>query len=99
MRPGRDYAYRKVRERILRNSELCHLCGEPLDFAAPPRSPWAPSVDHIFPVSAMRDADPQAARLLGADASNLQAAHVSCNSKRGAGREPRPHISRSWNVQ
>ena len=37
MKPGRDYAYRQAR-RFLRALKVCHICGGPLDWSAPPRS-------------------------------------------------------------
>lgn len=96
MRPGRDYAYRQARERMLAGAQVCHICGGPLDFDAPPRSKWAPSADHILPVSRTRGLDPMTRSRLGADPEGLRPVHYGCNSRRGAGRERPRHVSRSW---
>ena len=95
-RIGRDYAFRKVRERVLAGAQVCALCGRPLDWDAPPRSRWAPSVDHLLPVSRTRHLDPHTRRRLALDPGGLQAVHVGCNAKRGNGRKRPVHISRSW---
>jgi hypothetical protein len=96
MRPGRDHAYRQARARVLAGATLCSLCGEPLDLDAAPRSPMAPSADHILPVSMLAGLDPKTAQQLAADPAGLRPAHVSCNASRGAGRKRRRHVSRSW---
>jgi len=95
-RTGRDYAYRKARARVLADAQLCHLCGQAIDFDAPPRSRWAASADHVLPVSALRDLDPRTAQRLASDPSGLRPAHVGCNSRRGAGRARPKHVSRGW---
>jgi hypothetical protein len=96
-RVGRDYAYRQVRERILRDAQVCYLCAGELDFDAPPRSRWAPTIDHVLPVSALRNLDSRTARRLAIDPSGLRPAHYGCNAARGNGRNHRPrHASRSW---
>jgi 5-methylcytosine-specific restriction endonuclease McrA len=72
--------WQRVRLEVLRGATHCTLCHRLLDFNAPPRSAWAPSVDHIVPIA------------LGGRAfarSNLRAVHYSCNSSRGTGM-PRP---------
>jgi hypothetical protein len=93
---GRNYQYRKVRARILEAAQVCAICGGELDFDAPPRSRWAPSVDHVYPISKMDVLDPRTARLMAIDPAGLRAVHVGCNARRGAGRLSTPHISRKW---
>jgi len=69
-------SYRKARAALLRNATHCAICGQPLDHAADGRSRWAPSADHIVPLS------------LGGSLtapSNLRAVHYGCNSARGNG--------------
>lgn len=95
-RVGRDYAYQKARARVLAGATVCHICGHELDFDAPPRSANAPSTDHVLPVSALRGLDPRTAARLAADPDGLRPCHVGCNSRRGAGRRPRRHVSRRW---
>jgi 5-methylcytosine-specific restriction endonuclease McrA len=91
-----NYEWVKVRERVLRNAQICHLCGGLLDRDAPPRSPDSPSVDHIIPIKAMRTLDPRTRERLRLDLANLRPVHYRCNSARGAGR-PRPvHTSKPW---
>lgn len=92
-----DYAWRKVRAEVLRDAQACSLCDGLLDFNAPPRSPNSPSVDHIFPVAAMRGMSEETRRRLLLDKQHLRPVHLKCNSSRGVGRRDRPtHVSRSW---
>ena len=69
-------AYRKARAIVIGSAKQCAICDQPLDHTADPRSRWAPSADHIVPLS------------LGGAAtslSNLRAVHYGCNSSRGNG--------------
>jgi hypothetical protein len=95
-RLGRDYAYRQARARVLAGATVCHLCGRALDFDAPSRSRWAPSADHVLPVSALRGLDPRTAQRLASDPEGLRPSHYGCNSRRGAGRSRPQHVSRGW---
>lgn len=81
------HQWRKVtRPEILRRDHyMCMICGRPLDMNAKPGSRWAPSVDHIVPVSLGGTDHPE----------NLRAAHFGCNSSRQAGRPPN-RTSRPW---
>lgn len=90
------YAYRQVRARMVRDAQVCAICGGALDKSAPPRSPLSPSVDHILPVKRMRFLDAETRRRLLVDPHGLRVTHLKCNSSRGAGREQPRHISRSW---
>ena len=96
MRPGRDYAYQRAREHVLAGAQVCHVCGGPLDFDAPPRSPRSPSADHVLPVSATAHLDPMTRQRLGADPAGLRPCHYGCNSRRGNGRKRQVHVSRAW---
>jgi hypothetical protein len=93
---GRDYAHRKARERVLAGAQWCHICGGALDWDAPPRSRWAPSVDHVLPVVRTRGMDESTRRRLALDPAGLRPAHVGCNARRGAGGKRQVHVSRSW---
>ena len=68
-------SYRKARAIIIRSATHCAICGQPLDHAADPRSRWAPSADHIVPLSQGG----------GHGLANLRAVHYGCNSGRGDG--------------
>ncbi len=64
----RDRWYRKQRTLILTTSTHCGICGQPFT------DPDDPAVlDHIIPRAAGGGHDP----------SNLQAAHRSCNARKG----------------
>lgn len=92
-----DRQWRKVRARVLEGAQVCHLCGGALDFDAPARSPLAPSVDHVFPVRAMRGLDADTFDHLRLNLDSLRPSHYGCNASRGAGRhEQRKHTSREW---
>ena len=95
--PGRSgAAWRAVSARVLRDASVCWLCGLPLDFDAPARSRWSPSVDHVLSLSAMRGFDEGTQRRLALDPANLRAAHYGCNSRRGDGRVSGRRASRQW---
>lgn len=85
------YRWKQLRKRVLAEETVCWLCGLPLDFDAPPKSRWAPSVDHVVPRS-------QGGSVF--DRSNLRAAHAGHNSARGDGTRTRPAVpspqSRRW---
>lgn len=73
--PRASRRWRRLSAQILAGSTHCWLCHHPLDFGAPPRTRWAPSVDHIQSLEDGGDPfDPQ----------NLRAAHYGCNSAKGA---------------
>ena len=97
-RYGRDdHAFLAARKRVLANATVCHLCGGELDFNAPPRTRYAPSVDHIVPMSTIAGEDTLTRRRMGSDPTNLRPAHFGCNSRRGDGRRtPRRKASRRW---
>jgi hypothetical protein len=58
-----------------RSSDLCELCGGPIDFDAPARSPASASVDHVVPRHAGGDLLPPV--------DELRLVHYGCNSRRG----------------
>ena len=94
-RGGRDW--QRVRAQVLRSSSVCWLCGAPVDFDAPARSPKSPSVDHVLPLHAMRDLDRETQRRLALDPANLRVAHFGCNSGRRERRPaPQRKVSRRW---
>jgi 5-methylcytosine-specific restriction endonuclease McrA len=78
--------WRRAREIALMGATHCAVCGGPLDFAAPSRSKWAPSVDHIVALAV--GGDPF-------DQSNLRVTHYGCNSSLGAslGNRRRPRVA------
>jgi 5-methylcytosine-specific restriction endonuclease McrA len=63
------YAYQKARAIVRHQATTCWICGQPFTPANPP------TADHVIPVAAGGNS------LL----SNLRAAHLSCNARRGVG--------------
>ena len=84
---ARGRAWNRICKQVLAEEPNCWLCGQPLDFHATPRTHWAPSVDHIIPVS-------QGGPIL--HRSNLRAAHYGHNRERGNRDVPILHNSRRW---
>ncbi|MGX7679087.1 HNH endonuclease [Jatrophihabitans sp. DSM 45814] len=81
-----DHQLRVRKRQVLAVATHCALCGKALDFDAPPRTPWSPSVDHKL------------ARELGGDDSwsNLQPSHYGCNAGKGYKATPPMRTSRIW---
>lgn len=99
--PGRGgAAWQRVRADVIRNARACAICGEDLDPNAPPRSPMSTTVDHIIPLAQLRAYDAETQRRMALDPALLRAAHLSCNSRRGARTtpaKPEPRrTSRPW---
>ncbi|GEM41965.1 HNH endonuclease [Nocardia ninae] len=67
-------AYRKARDRLRKQSQICHLCGNPIDLTLPHTDAQSWTADHINPRS-----------LGGHILGEMRAAHRSCNSSRGNG--------------
>jgi 5-methylcytosine-specific restriction endonuclease McrA len=83
--PGRQgNAYWRARAKVLAAATHCYLCGLELDFDAPPRSRWSPSVDHVVTLKQLRQFDPETRRKMATDPANMRPAHYGCNSRRGA---------------
>jgi 5-methylcytosine-specific restriction endonuclease McrA len=81
--PGRTGAeWWRMRSIVLAEEKHCHICQQPIDFDAPPKTRWAPSVDHLRPVSRTKHLDPAEQRRLALDRNNLRACHFGCNSRR-----------------
>lgn len=57
-----------------RDSWVCGICGDPIDRMAKFPAPLSPSIDHIIPLS----------RGGSHGYENTQAAHLSCNTRKGA---------------
>lgn len=55
--------------------EPCWLCGQPIDYTAPPEHPDAHELDHLYPVSTHPE--------LAEDPAGFRASHSSCNRSRG----------------
>ncbi|WP_091078991.1 HNH endonuclease [Nonomuraea wenchangensis] len=85
-RAGRPW--RRARAQVLAASNICWLCGRPIDMDLPPNHRMSATVDHIDPIS--RGGDPLNIAL-------LRPAHRSCNSSRG-NKDPKPRRrqSRDW---
>ena len=91
-RYANGHARRKVRAWLKAQGMPCHICGQPIDYLAPPLSPdsWEP--DHILPCDKHPD------RMY--DIANLAPSHSSCNRSRGDAEiehdKPLGRPSRSW---
>jgi len=70
----RGTRYLKLCAQVRRRRDPCGLCGQPIDYNAPPRTRWSFSLDHLTPLA-------HGGRVL--DEGNVQAAHYGCNSRRG----------------
>src|ERR1017187_9091751 len=64
-----DRQWRNTRRRGVAGAQSCAICAKPLDWDAPPRSRWAPSVDHVLPISRTRGLDEDTRRQLALDPS------------------------------
>lgn len=82
-----------LRKRVLREEDLCWLCGQIVDKTLHHHDPGAPEVDEVIPVS--KGGDPY-------DRKNCRLAHRLCNQQRGNGdRQPKKvdkplRTSRDW---
>jgi 5-methylcytosine-specific restriction endonuclease McrA len=72
----KSLAWAALRKQVFAEEAVCWICWNPVDFHQPPRTRWAPSVDHVLPV----DTHPELALVR----SNLRLAHYGCNSRRSA---------------
>lgn len=71
-------------------TEPCWLCGQPIDYEAPPNTPDSFDLDHFYPQSTHPE--------LAEDPANFRASHCSCNRSRKAG-QPMPDLgtlSEAW---
>ncbi len=73
--PRSTSRWNTLRLRLCGQAQDCDHCGGPLDHQAPGRSRYAPSLDHIVPVSRGGD---------WYDEANLRVVHFGCNSSLGA---------------
>jgi 5-methylcytosine-specific restriction endonuclease McrA len=70
-RTGRPW--RRVRARILADSQTCWLCGHPIDLGLPVTHAMSATVDHVMPLAA--GGDPL-------DPHTLRPAHRGCNGRK-----------------
>jgi 5-methylcytosine-specific restriction endonuclease McrA len=74
-RPGRDNtaAWRKAKAAAKARTNICALCGYPIDYTLPKGSPYSCHIDHIVPLA--HGGDPY-------DPANLRPVHAICNLRR-----------------
>lgn len=73
----RERRLKREHRRLCQSARLpCWICGEAIDYSAPPQSRDAFESDHVHPVKT----HPHLAYM----ASNLRPSHSSCNRSRGA---------------
>lgn len=85
-----------LRKKVFACSDVCGICGRPVDKTLPAGHPLAPELDEIVPIARGGSA---------LDIDNLQLVHRRCNEKKGARmigdvnlktiKDPLP-ISREW---
>ena len=68
-----EYQYRKLRNKILANNDVCHICGGVVDKTLPQYHPMSAEIDHIIPVS--KGGDP-------ISHENLRLTHRKCNREK-----------------
>lgn len=66
--------WQRLCKQLIPQASHCAICRRPLDHAAPARTPWSPSLDHIIPIS--RGGAPY-------DRANCQVVHYGCNARKG----------------
>ena len=89
MRVRQSALWKRLAAQVLSEESVCHLCGHDIDFNAQPRTRFAPSVDHVVPISKAID--------LAFVRENLRAAHYGCNSSKRDGRgQVKQPTSRQW---
>jgi 5-methylcytosine-specific restriction endonuclease McrA len=78
-RLSQTYGWAQLRKRFYAECRAsnapCWRCGQPIDYAAAPRTPDAFEADHFKPVATHPH--------LAYEYSNLRPSHCSCNRKRG----------------
>lgn len=76
-RADRDGVHRgtfeKNKKKIYATSEVCGICGKPVDFNLKYPHPLSPCIDHIIPIA--KGGHPS-------DITNLQLAHWTCNRQK-----------------
>ena len=84
-RSGR--AWQRARAQVIEESEVCWICGDPVDRSLPGTHPEGPTVDHVRALAR------GGAQL---DRANLRLAHLRCNSAK-RDRVLKPQVtSRRW---
>lgn len=93
--PKDDTARRTVYARVRTEERVCWLCHQLIDLELNWPDPMSFSVDHVLPASTHQH--------LALERSNLHAAHLKCNRRRGAKpaarvtpRATTPRTSRDW---
>lgn len=74
--PRRANGHRRnqLRAQVLREEDVCWLCGQPVDKTLPPYLEGSPEVDEVIPIA--EGGDPL-------DRANCHLAHRLCNVRRG----------------
>ena len=79
------WIYRRRRARVLRNAEVCAICGQPLNPDIPWPDPMCITADHIVPIAEG-----------GHNNGKLQACHRICNQKRWSQSAKPVRHGRTW---
>lgn len=91
LRPGRTgRRWNRLRENLKAQRKPCWLCNQPIDYRLKWPHGGSFSADHVAPLSTHK--------YLAEDPQNLRAAHLRCNTSRGAN-APKNELgqtSRQW---
>lgn len=82
--PSKNHSLRKIGEQLKAQRRPCCICHQPIDYSLPHDHPEAFTIEHRFP----RSTHPH----LESDPANCDAAHASCNKRRGT----TPYEKTAW---
>ena len=86
----RTWRWRLLTQQLRARADNCGICGQPIDYTLHWPHPHSFSADHIHPASTHPH--------LALDPTNTRAAHLHCNTSRGARATHRttPRNSEDW---
>lgn len=88
--PRKTIAFQRLRQALKDQRLPCAICGQDIDYDAPPNEPQSFEADHIIPIKERPD--------LALDPANLQATHSICNRRKNKYTQPLSIglTSRTW---
>jgi hypothetical protein len=88
-RSGRPYQ-RMCRMLRQEGTNICWICGQPIDIALHQSHPWSWTLDHVLPLIDYP--------CLGLEPTNHREAHRTCNSRKGKGLAPKKSSTRNSRI-